>query len=85
MRRVDKKQNIKKANILAEARHLDRVSETLGANWVETDKWSSLETEVKKAIVPIIERHKTDFGNDSYAVISAIQEVFEQMFQRIKR
>ena len=85
MRKSDKKQNIKKANILAENRYLNRVSETPTTDWVETDKWSVLEKEVNDTIIPIIERHKTDFGNDSYAVIDAIQQVFEQMFQKVKR
>ena len=80
MRKSDKKENIKKANLLAESRHLNRVTE-ITPNWVETDKWAKLEAEVKKAIIPIVERHKVDFGNDSYAVIDANQQVFEQMFQ----
>ena len=81
MRKSDKKNNIKKANLLAESRHLNRVSE-ITPNWVETDKWTKLEAEVKKAIIPIVEKHKTDFGNDSYSVISAIQEIFDNMFQK---
>ena len=54
MIKSDKKENIKKANLLAESRHLNRVTE-ITPNWVETDKWHKLEDEVKKAIIPSVE------------------------------
>lgn len=49
------------------------------------DKWGMLEDDVKSAIVPIIEKHKDNFGSDSYEVISAIEQVFENLFQRVNR
>ena len=45
-------------------------------------KWDTLEHDVKSVIIPIIEKNKENFGNDSYAVIDAIQQVFDGMFQR---
>ena len=51
--------------------------------WGEVDKWGLLEKDVHDALIPIIEKHKENFGFDSYGVIDAVQQVFDNMFQRI--
>lgn len=57
-----------------------------GFNSFTTDeKWERLEKEVKNAIIPIIEKNKEDFGQDSYAVIDAIKEIFDGMFEKVRR
>ena len=47
------------------------------------DKWGELERDITDAIRPIIEKHQGNFPPDSYAVIDAIQQVFDNMFQRV--
>lgn len=49
---------------------------------VNNAKWETLEHDVKTAIIPIIEKNKENFGVDSYAVIDAIYEVLDAMFQK---
>ena len=48
------------------------------------DKYRTLEKEVSSCIEPLIEKYRSDFGNDSYAVIDAILQIVDGMFQRIK-
>lgn len=87
MRKTDKKKNIERANLLLEARRLQEIH----PNWEPdpaykpTNKWDSIEKEVSEAIIPIIDRHAKDFGGDSYAVIDAIQQVFDNMFEKVRR
>jgi len=51
----------------------------------EGDKWSALERDVADALMPLVEKHKDNFGFDSYAVIDAIQQVFDGMFEKVSR
>lgn len=46
------------------------------------NKWNSLERELSSCIEPLIEKYATDFGNDSYAVIDAIYQIMDGMFQK---
>ena len=48
-------------------------------------KWDLLDKDVKYIVERLIERHKSNWGNDEYAVISAIEEILEGMFQRVDR
>ena len=48
-------------------------------------KWELLDKDVKYIVERLIERHKDNWGGDEYAVISAIEEIFDGMFQRIDR
>ena len=48
-------------------------------------KWELLDKDVKYIVERLIERHKSNWGNDQYAVISAIEEILEGMFQRVDR
>lgn len=52
---------------------------------VMVDKWQALEGDVRSAIIPLIEKHQNNFPPDSYAVIDAIHQVFDQMFQKVER
>ena len=55
--------------------------------WRPSDdkKWDLLDKDVKYIVERLIERHKSNWGNDEYAVISAIEEILEGMFQRVDR
>ncbi len=46
------------------------------------NKWNSLERELSSCIEPLIKKYSTDFGNDSYAVIDAIYQIMDGMFQK---
>jgi hypothetical protein len=46
------------------------------------NKWNSLERELSSCIEPLIEKYAIDFGNDSYAVIDAIYQIMDGMFQK---
>jgi len=48
-------------------------------------KWEDLEKDVVDAIRPIIEKHQEKFDHDSYAVIGAIEDIFDGMFQKVNR
>lgn len=63
------------------------IKQKLRENWEPEigDKWGELERDVTLAIKPIIEKYKDKFGDDSYAVIDAVQQIFDGMFQKIKR
>ena len=47
------------------------------------DKWDRLERDVDSCVRSIVETHKDNFGHDSYAVIDAIYQVMDQMFQKV--
>lgn len=47
-----------------------------------SNKWNQLERELSYCIEPLIEKYSTDFGNDSYAVIDAIYQIMDGMFQK---
>lgn len=49
----------------------------------QPDKWGLLEMDVRTLTDKIIERHKDNWGGDQYAVIDAIQQVFEGMFEKV--
>ena len=46
------------------------------------EKYYNLERDVSSCIEPLVEKYKTDFGNDSYGVIDAIYQIIEGMFQK---
>ena len=49
----------------------------------QPDKWGLLEMDVRALTDRIIERHKDKWDGDQYAVIDAIQQVFEGMFEKV--
>tara|TARA_R110002020_G_scaffold14256_7_gene50599 strand:- start:1498 stop:3255 length:1758 start_codon:yes stop_codon:yes gene_type:complete len=58
----------------------------LKENWWEEetmDKWSLLEKDMREAMDKIIEDHKPNWGNDQYNVMGAIEEIMENLFQKV--
>ena len=54
--------------------------------WYEgPDKWDLLEKDLRTVIDGIIEKHKSRWDDDQYAVIGAIEEIFEGMFSKVER
>jgi|TARA_R110000824_G_scaffold114880_2_gene265684 hypothetical protein len=56
-------------------------------SWQKTDdeKWSLLEKDLRFVVDKIIDKHKSNWGNDQYAVIGAIEQIFEGMFAKVGR
>lgn len=67
----------------------DRIRKILREEFYEEDytpdKWDLLERDLRQYIEKIIKDHRHNFYNDQYAVISAIEEIFEGMFARVAR
>ena len=62
---------------------------SLSENWWneeerKTDKWGSLEIDIRKSMDKIIENHKHNWGNDQYNVMGAIEEIMEGLFQKVQ-
>ena len=56
------------------------------ANWWEgPDKWDLLEKDLRVVVDKIIDKHKSNWGDDQYAVIGAIEEIFAGMFAKVER
>ncbi len=51
----------------------------------DDDKWNSLEKDLRYVVERLIERHKDSWGGDQYAVMGAIEQVLEGMFQKVER
>ena len=53
--------------------------------WEEetTDKWGLLEKDMREAMDKIIEDHKSNWGGDQYNVMGAIEEIMENLFQKV--
>tara|TARA_R110002050_G_scaffold279113_3_gene425526 strand:- start:1031 stop:1270 length:240 start_codon:yes stop_codon:yes gene_type:complete len=51
----------------------------------DDDKWNSLEKDLRFVVDKIIDKHKSKWGNDQYAVIGAIEQIFEGMFAKVGR
>jgi len=61
----------------------------LSENWWneeerKTDKWGSLEMDIRKSMDRIIEKHKPNWGDDQYNVMGAIEEIMEGLFQKVQ-
>ena len=50
----------------------------------KTDKWGSLEMDIRKSMDKIIENHKSNWGDDQYNVMGAIEEIMEGLFQKVQ-
>lgn len=72
-----------------EAQGIKEVSGTKGKlseHWWEeetTDKWGLLEKDMREAMDKIIEDHKSNWGGDQYNVMGAIEEIMENLFQKV--
>ncbi len=51
----------------------------------DDDKWNLLEKDLRFVVDKIIDKHKSNWGNDQYAVIGAMEEIFEGMFAKVER
>lgn len=62
----------------------NQIRHILKEYWSEQpDKWGLLETDLRLITENLIEKHKDNWGGDQYAVIDAIQQIFEDMFQKV--
>lgn len=46
------------------------------------NKWNDLEKDLSSCLEPLIKKYSDNFGKDSYAVIDAIYQILDGMFQR---
>jgi|TARA_R110000744_G_scaffold31710_1_gene74439 hypothetical protein len=55
--------------------------------WQKNDdeKWDLLEKDLRFVVDKIINKHKSNWGDDQYAVIGAIEQIFEGMFNKVGR
>ena len=51
----------------------------------DDDKWDGLEKDLRYVVDRLIERHKDNWGGDQYAVMGAIEQVLEGMYQKVRR
>jgi|TARA_B100000700_G_scaffold327344_1_gene441622 hypothetical protein len=51
----------------------------------EPDKWDLVAEDLKECLENIIQKHKSNFYDDQYAVISAIEDIMENMFAKVPR
>jgi|TARA_R110000737_G_scaffold1591_1_gene4702 hypothetical protein len=51
----------------------------------DDEKWNSLEKDLRFVVEKIIDKHKSNWGDDQYAVIGAIEQIFEGMFTKVGR
>ena len=45
-----------------------------------SDKWDLLEKDLRFVVDKIIDKHKSNWGDDQYVVIGGIEEIFQGMF-----
>jgi hypothetical protein len=51
----------------------------------DDDKWNLLEKDLRFVVDKIIDKHKSNWGDDQYAVIGAMEEIFSGMFAKVGR
>jgi len=51
----------------------------------DDEKWDLLEKDLRFVVEKIIDKHKSNWGDDQYAVIAAMEEIFEGMFAKVER
>jgi hypothetical protein len=51
----------------------------------DDDKWNLLEKDLRFVVDKIIDKHKSNWGDDQYAVIGAMEEIFSGMFAKVER
>ena len=60
----------------------------LSENWWEeerpTDKWGLLEKDMREAIDKIIKDHTPNWGGDQYNVMGAIEDIMENLFEKVQ-
>ena len=53
--------------------------------WKDESNWGKLEVDVQRAIDWLIKNHKDNFNGSQYDVISAVEDIMEGMFARVRR
>ena len=51
----------------------------------DDEKWNLLEKDLRFVVEKIIDKHKSNWGDDQYAVIGAMEEIFQGMFAKVDR
>jgi len=51
----------------------------------DDDKWNKLEKDLRYVVERLIQKHKDNWGGDQYAVMGAIEQVLEGMYQKVRR
>ena len=51
----------------------------------DDEKWDLLEKDLRFVVEKIIDKHKSNWGDDQYAVIGAMEEIFQGMFAKVER
>ena len=60
------------------------ISKILKEYWEdEPDKWGLLEIDVREMVDQLIEKHKPNWNGDQYAIIGAIEQIFDGMFAQV--
>ena len=57
----------------------------INEQWQEDDRWSKLEVDVQRAVEWLIKNYKDNFNGSQYDVISAVEDIMEGMFARVRR
>jgi|TARA_R110002020_G_scaffold113842_1_gene261890 hypothetical protein len=62
------------------------IKKILREQWdYQPDKWDLLADDLKECIEDIIVKHKSQWNDDQYAVIGALESIMEQMFAKVER
>ena len=74
---------------ITEVRETSSNKGKLSENWWEeeerpTDKWGSLEKDMRDAMDKIIKDHTPNWGGDQYNVMGAIEDIMENLFEKVQ-
>ena len=62
------------------------IKKILREQWeYQPDKWDLLADDLKICIEHLIKKHKSEWYDDQYAVISAIENIMDEMFAKVSR
>tara|TARA_R110000851_G_scaffold82283_4_gene180443 strand:- start:4589 stop:4798 length:210 start_codon:yes stop_codon:yes gene_type:complete len=53
--------------------------------WKDESNWGKLEVDVQRAMDWLVKHHKDNFNDSEYDVISAVEDIMEGMFARVRR
>jgi hypothetical protein len=53
--------------------------------WQDESNWGKLEVDVQRVVEWLIKNHKDNFNGSQYEVISAVEDIMEGMFARVRR
>ena len=62
------------------------IKKILREQWdYQPDKWDLLAEDLQNCLEALIKKHKPQWYDDQYAVISAIEDIMEEMFAKVER